>query len=51
MMIGVAQVIGMKPTLSFGFSILPAPCANASFAAPSGNTLESAASAVLAPTA
>ena len=47
MMIGVAQVIGMKPTLSFGFSILPAPWANASLAAPSGKNAETAASAAL----
>src|SRR5882672_8555389 len=51
MMIGVAQVIGMKPTLSLGFSIAPAPCAKASLAAPSGKNVESAAAAVPAPTA
>ena len=51
MMIGVAQVIGMKPTLSFVFSGLPRACAKASLAAPSGKNCEIAASAVQAPTA
>src|SRR5258708_7471449 len=51
MMIGVAQVIGMNPTLSLAFSTLPAPCANASFAAASGKKVDSAAAAVPAPTA
>jgi hypothetical protein len=50
MMIGVPQVIGMKPTLRLGFSILPL-CANASFAAASGKSDDTAASAVLPPTA
>src|SRR5262245_63350186 len=50
MMIGVAQVIGMKPTLRSFFSMAP-PCANTSVAVRSGKTCESAASAVEAPTA
>src|SRR5688572_11057080 len=50
MMIGVPHVIGMKPTLRFGFSILPL-CANASLAAASGKSDEIAASAVPLPTA
>ena len=50
MMIGVAQVIGMKPTLRSFFSIAPAPCANTSVAVPSGKNCEIAASAVEAPT-
>ncbi len=49
MMIGVAQVIGMKPTLRSFFSIGP-PCANTSVAVLSGKNWESAASAVEAPT-
>ena len=49
-MIGVAQVIGMKPTLRSFFSSGP-PCAKASVAAPSGRNCEMAASAVEAPTA
>ena len=49
MMIGVAQVIGMKPTLRSFFSIAP-PCANTSVAVPSGKNCEIAASAVEAPT-
>jgi len=49
MMIGVAQVIGMKPTLRSFFSIAP-PCANTSVAVLSGKSCESAASAVDAPT-
>ena len=49
MMIGVAQVIGMKPTLRFFFSIAP-PCANTSVAVLSGKNCDSAASAVEAPT-
>jgi hypothetical protein len=50
MMIGVAQVIGMKPTLRSFFSIAP-PCANTSVALRSGKTCDTAASAVEAPTA
>ncbi len=50
MMIGVAQVIGMNPTLRFFFSIAPAPCANTSVAVLSGKNCDSAASAVVAPT-
>ena len=49
MMIGVAQVIGMKPTLRSFFSGAP-PCANASVAVLSGKNCEIAASAVEAPT-
>ncbi len=49
MMIGVAQVIGMKPTLRSFFSIAP-PCANTSVAVLSGKNCEIAASAVDAPT-
>jgi len=49
MMIGVAQVIGMNPTLRSFFSIAP-PCANTSVAVLSGKSCESAASAVDAPT-
>ena len=49
MMIGVAQVIGMNPTLRSFFSIAP-PCANTSVAVFSGKNCESAASAVEAPT-
>jgi hypothetical protein len=49
MMIGVPQVIGMKPTLRSFFSSAP-PCANTSVAAPSGKNWEIAASAVEAPT-
>jgi hypothetical protein len=48
-MIGVAQVIGMNPTFRSFFSGSPAPCANSSVAALSGNNCESAASAVAAP--
>ena len=48
MMIGVAQVIGMKPTLRSFFSGAP-PWAKASRAAPSGRTEEIAAIAVAAP--
>ena len=48
MMIGVAQVIGMNPTLSAGFSIGP-PCANTSVAVLSGKNCDNAASAVEAP--
>ncbi len=49
MMIGVAQVIGMNPTLRSFFSIAP-PCANTSVAVLSGKSCESTASAVDAPT-
>ncbi len=49
MMIGVAQVIGMKPTLRSFFSGAPAS-ANASVAVLSGKNCEIAASAVEAPT-
>jgi hypothetical protein len=49
MMIGVAQVIGMKPTLRSFFSGAP-PCANNSVAVCSGKNCEMAASAVEAPT-
>src|SRR6201988_2671440 len=49
MMIGVAQVIGMNPTLRSFFSIAP-PCANTSVAVLSGKSCERAASAVDAPT-
>ncbi len=49
MMIGVAQVIGMKPTLRSFFSSL-APCAKTSVAVLSGKNCEIAASAVEAPT-
>ena len=49
MMIGVAQVIGMKPTLRSFFSS-GAACANTSVAVVSGKNCESAASAVEAPT-
>ena len=49
MMIGVAQVIGMKPTLRSFFSGAPA-WANTSVAVLSGKNCESAASAVEAPT-
>ena len=49
-MIGVAQVMGIKPTLSLVFSSFPVPCAKASFAAPRGNRAETAASAVAEPT-
>jgi len=48
-MIGVAQVIGMNPTLRSFFSIAP-PCANTSVTVLSGKSCESAASAVDAPT-
>src|SRR5438105_184662 len=50
MMMGVAQVIGMKPILRFFFSSAPEPCAKASPARPSGKNCERAASAVAAPT-
>ncbi len=49
MMMGVAQVIGMNPTLRSFFSIGP-PCANTSVAVASGKNCASAASAVEAPT-
>jgi len=49
MMIGVAQVIGMKPTLRSFFSSGP-PCANASVAVCSGKNCDTAATAVAAPT-
>ena len=49
MMIGVAQVMGMNPTLRSFFSGAP-PWAKASRAAPSGRTEEMAAIAVAAPT-
>ena len=42
MMMGVAQVIGMNPTLRSFFSIAP-PCANTSVAVLSGKNCESAA--------
>lgn len=48
MMIGVAQVIGMKPTLRSFFSIGPV-AAKTSVAALSGKNCETAASAVEAP--
>jgi len=51
MMMGVAQVMGMNPTLRLGFSIWPLPCANASRATASGKNCAIAAIAVLAPTA
>ena len=51
MMMGVAQVIGMKPTLRSFFSGAPVPCANTSVAVASGKNCASAASAVEAPTA
>ena len=44
MMIGVAQVIGMKPTFKSFFSI-PPPCANTSIAVLSGKNCEIAANA------
>ena len=49
MMIGVAQVIGMKPTFRSFFSGDP-PCAKTSVAVLSGKNCDSAASAVEAPT-
>ncbi len=49
MMIGVAQVIGMKPTLRSFFSGTP-PCANTSVAVLIGKNCETAANAVEAPT-
>ena len=49
MMIGVAQVIGMKPIFRSFFSGAP-PWAKASRATPSGSTDEIAAIAVPAPT-
>ena len=49
MMMGVAQVMGMKPTLRSFFSGAP-PWAKASRAVASGNTEEMAAIAVAAPT-
>ena len=49
MMMGVAQVIGMNPTLRSFFSSAP-PCANTSVAVLSGKNWLSAASAVEAPT-
>jgi hypothetical protein len=48
-MIGVAQVIGIKPTLRSFFSGAPA-CAKTSVAALIGKNCEMAASAVEAPT-
>ena len=50
MMIGVAQVIGMKPTLRSVFSSLPAPCANTSVAILIGKNCERTPSAAEAPT-
>ena len=50
MMMGVAQVMGMNPTLRSFFSGAPA-WAKASMAVPSGKNCEIAASAVEAPTA
>ena len=50
MMMGVAQVMGMKPTLSLVFSSGPGE-AKASFTVPSGRKVEIAAIAVLVPTA
>ncbi len=49
MMIGVAQVIGIKPTLRSFFSAVPAS-AKTSLAVRSGKNCEIAASAVDAPT-
>lgn len=50
-MIGEAQVIGMNPTLRFGFSSGPGlSCANA-LAAASGNTSANAATIAAPPTA
>jgi hypothetical protein len=49
MMMGVAQVMGMKPTLSSFFSMAP-PWANTSVAVFSGKNCDRAASAVEAPT-
>jgi hypothetical protein len=49
MMIGVAHVIGMKPTLRSFFSSAP-PSANASVAVFSGKNSYNAAAAVEAPT-
>jgi hypothetical protein len=51
MMIGVAQVIGTKPTASFVFSSCPADSAASARAAWSGKMSLMAASAVEAPTA
>ncbi len=53
MMMGVAQVMGMKPILRFGFSIAPpaGAWASASRAAPSGKKALIAANSVPAPTA
>ena len=51
MMIGVAQVIGMNPTLRSRFSGVPVACANTSLAAANGNSEEIAAIAVGVPTA
>ena len=48
MMSGVAQVIGMKPTLRSFFSSLPLSCAIAS-SAPNGKRLAIAADAVPPP--
>ena len=50
MMMGVAQVMGMKPILRSVFSSLPFSAASA-LAAPIGNSVEIAAIAVPAPTA
>ncbi len=49
-MIGVAQVMGMNPTLRSFFSGAPVPCANTSVAVFSGKNCDSAASAVAPPT-
>ncbi len=51
MMIGVAQVMGTKPTFSFFFSSAPFISAANALAAPSGKMVEMAAAAVPAPTA
>ena len=50
MMIGVAQVIGMKPTFRSFFSGGPALSCASAFATPRGKTEASAAAAVEAPT-
>ena len=50
MMMGVAQVIGMKPIFRSVFSGLPV-CANTSVAVAMGKKVETAAAAVDAPTA
>ena len=51
MMMGVAQVMGIKPTLSLLFSSLPLPCAKASLMEAKGRIAPTAAIAVGAPTA